>query len=581
MESRGIMATGVDRKPVSLFEIVSVSPGGKSRSTSVAGEPGAYLVTCAEMGETEVTRSSSALSLDAVLEDFPDLTSVGSGLTSITWSGDMALEYVLEAIRYVDPEHSSSAQEAMISLSKSGNISSLDSAMMTQLAVQDEVLKSWAAVDNAEIVPTWLTINGTRAFQVRWDGGHATGLMDLAVERPVITKRLLEWGFLRESYGPCSFDGHAELGYCGPGLWISDIRGDSDPGVTVMPAKHPSEAAAAIARWLHSTGRGPAFILSVCGTPGLDGETRAELDDNDYIEGEWVVSHLDEELEAHVVEHLVKLDSQTETAMTALRDATSERGKIVYEWLTLLALGDKQGVSWDEIYAAMYGQVGPPDPEELLWARSHRAEVKAREEAAAAAWAAIVADAASRGWAPPVSVPSEVLACVREAESRTFDIDLLDGDIEIHERQTDDGAIGDARSVLGIHDSAGVTVAWRAYETKAAEDPGNELALFEAYTLIQFLDDRRRRLVALRKRRDEVRSLLETARAAGWPDQWPIFYFSAWKKIGGSLASARAWAAAGWSPREVLTEGQLKCSWNAEIRGRVRTRKVPQRPAPA
>ncbi len=162
-------------------------------------------------------RSATLVDLVAAL---PQLHRVTRGVVWILSDG-LEAHGLLGALRVVDAAHEPAVPERWFAE---------PSATSPLEAFRDEddeyVDGSWGGT--LQLVPRWIRVNDERAVVARADRRAALLLLDQEGD-PVITRPAFEWGFYGESGGPCSWDGGAAAGWCGPSLWVHHRWGDLDP----------------------------------------------------------------------------------------------------------------------------------------------------------------------------------------------------------------------------------------------------------------------------------------------------------------------------------------------------------------
>jgi len=231
-------------------------------------------------------------------------------------------------------------------------------------AVQDEEILRIRAAEGFEIVPRWITINGERGFVLRGPEFAAVGLTDESESEgdfpPAITNELLSWGFYSESGGPCIWAGGAQLGWCGARLWAFKQWGDIDPDTVVAPAVDEADKPEELAGWIRAQDWELPYLLEAVGLPGLTEDDQNALWAAGDVEGPYVSSALDHELDLSVVERLCSHRPALREAVDGLQNPDSQRGRLIYTWLRQIAYGDYQSGSWNQVQAAMLGSIDPP-----------------------------------------------------------------------------------------------------------------------------------------------------------------------------------------------------------------------------
>jgi len=281
---------------------------------------------------------------------------VGVGLTEITVSQQVELHTLLGMLNVEDPEADVLNPSAW---SVDGSHSGLDTHDM---AGQDEQIRTISAADGFEIVPRWITINGERGFVVRGPGFAAVGLTepDSDWDRLDITRELLSWGFSGQSCGPCIFEGHSDLGWCGSRLWVVQSEGDLDREALVLPAPDEADLPDELAGWILRLEWEAPYLFSAVGPTGLTGEDRNTLWETQDVEGDFVSSALGEALDSEVIERLCARVPELQAAAEGLREPQSERGQLIYAWLGQIIHRTYPFGSWSEVHAAMLGLIDPP-----------------------------------------------------------------------------------------------------------------------------------------------------------------------------------------------------------------------------
>lgn len=176
----------------------------------------------------------------------------------------------------------------------------------------------------------------------------------------------------------------------------------------------------------------------------------------------------------------------------------------------------------------------------------------------------------------------------RSGEARAVAEDTVDShDVDAHDRLTlqvyaalnqsvDESQIRDielelqdfqraveARAFLGV--AGDERAQYRHARVRIAERPGDENWEADVWLAFQAAKDvpsgtseetLKRELtkaeVVQATRAQQAEHMARQAGAAGWPSQWPSSLYEIWREHGGTTKSARAWAAAGHNPAEVL-----------------------------
>lgn len=300
-----------------------------------------------------------AAGLLSALATRPDVLEVGTGLTEISTTGPVSVPDLLGLLVVADPDAPMVEAEAWTEDLDEDDEPIID---VDDCSDQDEEMTAIKTLEGMVLVPRWVTINEDRGFVLRGEGFAAVGLVDPQSDwnQPMLTADLLSWGFYGESGGPCTWDGGAELGWCGPRLWGFKRWGDIDPECAVFPAPAPDELAAVLAAWIAHLGWELPYVLAAVGMPGLDDADRDGLWSAADVEGPWVSTSLGDDHDAQVVEILCEQWPELLDAVDGLRDPDSERGRLVYAWLRQIAHGDYQSGSWNQVHAAMLGHIDPP-----------------------------------------------------------------------------------------------------------------------------------------------------------------------------------------------------------------------------
>lgn len=122
---------------------------------------------------------------------------------------------------------------------------------------------------------------------------------------------------------------------------------------------------------------------------------------------------------------------------------------------------------------------------------------------------------------------------------------------------------------------------FRRVELLTAEDPGNTAQYwYAAYDLLPSdLDGPGDAIKHVRGCQAQLAGLEDRVQAFGWPDGWDQRLLDLWVDLGGSSASAVAWANAGWSAEDVLTEPDIEGFKEETLEARVTALVVPERSA--
>lgn len=556
-----------------MYSVVHRWPDGREVERVLTRSRSSYTVTVLVDGEPtdEQPAGEAKIPLLTVLAGRPELLTVCDGVTDITIDQADLLGPLLGLLRVDSPDSEPLSGSDWRLL---GDDSPLDDEEIVQFEYGDDVISSVHAGPGLEVVSRWLRINGDRGFLVVGDGFVGVVLLDPdAWPSIVLTDTLLEWGFYGESGGPCSWDGHAELGQCGPKLWAFARTGDMDPSVWVFRAPDPDALSEEVARFIWDADWEYRYLIDAVGLPGLSEDEVALVGAARDVEGEWVASLLSADLDAQVVAHLAQWSDQLRGAMEALTEPDSARGISTYAWLRQIAHGSYQSASWNDVHAAMRGEIGPPPP--------NLAPPTMRERWAQTVRSAEAAVAAGLGYAPPVDIPEGLSEEVALAELEPYPTPDLPALIEQLTQETSLAAREHALEVLGCDPDAGVTAAWKAYERLSVDQPDREREVWDAYETILRRGQRQEHLAQAEADLAESCQQEQLLANLDWPAQWSERYAPLWLRLGGTGESAQAWARAGWTVRDVLLERQLRVPWDATVAVRVRTVDVPDKPSTA
>ena len=562
--------TGVDH--VEVFVNRRTSPVGEVVEKVLLFNGSEYVVRILVDG-SETYRSvvaPSATPLVEVLRARPDLLGVSTGMTEVEVSADLPIADLLGILIVEDPDAYPVTVDDWRDQSLASELAPLTPEDLRSWDFEDGEVEQIRTASGYEIHPRWIRVNGERGFVVVGRDFAAVGLIDGSNEKPLITETLLEWGFYGESGGPCTWDGSAEFGFCGPRLWVFNRRGDIDPVMTIWPAPENDALADSIATFVSDVDWDIPFIFAVTGTPGLSSEARSLIEGLSDVEGQWVISFLQHDLGAAVASKLSERWEGGSDIIKSLHEPESAPGRLVYAWLNQLAYGEYQAASWNDIYAAMVGQIDFPVPDQPAPTMDERfAENLVR---------AIAAIEVARGWAPRVAIPEEIEDGIARAERIHVDLVALEQQIADARANANPETLLAAHRRLGLEPPATVTTAWKAYEKASAADPTHESALNDAYQTIFRWTSREASVSSAEQALEIARARASLAKKLNWPTEWTAQFVQLWVDLGGTGASAQAWAKSGWSPREVLTAGQLQGPWNAPIPERVRATEAPLRP---
>lgn len=190
------------------------------------------------------------------------------------------------------------------------------------------------------------------------------------------------------------------------------------------------------------------------------------------------------------------------------------------------------------------------------------------------------AENALRGWAPCTPISWDEIYTVEELESASVDLAHAEHALSLAQAFVDDDqlAVDAARKALGSDPSEPRPVAWATFTRARDLQPEAEDALLQAYWTVKRARERQANILEPSQSEiDRIRARHAAAERLGWPVQWPVHLAGRWEELGGIGPSAAAWAAAGWSPHEVLTLEHFSDSWNAEVATRVVSEVVPRR----
>lgn len=339
-----------------------VQPDGTSTQYRLVATDAGSTLTIERDGQPSESRDLGPLvgGVREALALVPELLVVGTGFTDITCGSGISVHDLLGMLVVADPDVDPPSAEDWLDA---------DGHPVAELGIDvedwayDEEILGIRTDDDCEIVPRWIRIDDDRGFLVRGrEGFAAVGLLDPEREWnwPDITDELLSWRFYGESGGPCTWDGGADLGWCGPKLWAFRRRGDYEPDQLVVPAPSETEIAEAVAGWILQLDWELPYLLSAVGLPGLTKEDRAAFGEVQDSEGQDVDSRLGKELDGQVVALLCAAYPELGTAVEGLRDPESERGKLIYAWLRQMIHGPYQSGSWNQVHSALLGQIAPP-----------------------------------------------------------------------------------------------------------------------------------------------------------------------------------------------------------------------------
>lgn len=292
----------------------------------------------------------------------PELVTVGTGFTDISTDGSIDIHTLLGLLVVEDPSAEEPDVDDWLDDDGECTIPGVDAEALAYGSEQIHRIRTL----HHELIARWILIDGRRAFVLRGEQFAAVGLADEANEwdRPAMTRPLLDWSYYQESGGPCTFDGGAELGWCGAGLWAFHRWGDYEPDAWVMAAPSPLGAPGNLASIIEQLGWIRAFLISAIGFPALPTEDRHALNGLRDVEGTTVTSHLSDDLNRDVVVSLIAQKPVMEHPVAALMDPSSEYGALTYAWVNQLVHGLHPSASWGAIHAAMFGQIEMPADED-------------------------------------------------------------------------------------------------------------------------------------------------------------------------------------------------------------------------
>lgn len=193
------------------------------------------------------------------------------------------------------------------------------------------------------------------------------------------------------------------------------------------------------------------------------------------------------------------------------------------------------------------------------------------------------AEALRNGWARCVPMTYDGVQEIRRLERADHDLAgaVRAHDFAVAELHAAEDRILAARTKLQLSADESPADAWLAYQELSSANPKDELELLRAYWVIkraatmQLRDEE-----ATRERLDRVSAPYAAADRLGWPTDWLVAFARKWEELGGTGASACAWADAGWSALEVLTNESFTSPWNADVPTRVQATAVPLRSGP-
>ena len=162
--------------------------------------------------------------------------------------------------------------------------------------------------------------------------------------------------------------------------------------------------------------------------------------------------------------------------------------------------------------------------------------------------------------------PRDDLQRARSAYEKTL---VAEADREVARRA--------AAERLGVPIDSPRQAVFRRVETLAAEDPENSSDYwYAAYDLVPPLVDGPESALEVVRQTETALGALETQlRQFNWPPSWDERLCRLWVRVGGTSASAYAWASAGWSPVDVLTELEIPGFPESSLESRVTATEVP------
>ncbi|MDO5676810.1 MAG: hypothetical protein Q4G35_04800 [Propionibacteriaceae bacterium] len=549
------------------YSNLHVLPDGNTTEHLLTEDAGSLHYTVRTTGgETTTILGEAGMTLAQAVAAEPALALVGTGFTQITYDGPIALHDLLGLLVVDDPLADEQNAEGWADADGNPTTDLFD---VDEMLRADEEMSYMVAGGDHEIVTRWIMINDDRGFVLRGDGFAAVGLVDPDSDwnKPYLTEELLSWSFYGESGGPCTWDGGADYGRCGPNLWALRRWGDSDPIMLIFPAPAPEDEARAITADILELDWELPFLLSAVGVPGLSDEDRSALWGAKDVEGQEVSSYLPQELEQQVVDLLCNAYPPLREAVDSLRDPDSERGQIVYAWLRQIAHGSYQSGSWNHVYQAMLGYIEAPEDDQRAPTMAERMEDNMRRVQAVIANAQGVpleeferrTEEKRANEQLSASLSQQVTAAL--ATPHEDDVRRLQAQLDDLRQAMTKGA--ESRAFLGFEED-GESLHTRA-KARMAENPDDEAWVADVWSNFWTASgapsaedeaDLRRELEAAEgawanAREDEALKAKE-AEDAGWPAGWRASLYEVWLAHGGTMASARAWADAQYGPVDVL-----------------------------
>lgn len=527
-------------------------------------QDGDHFILVSDTGTALPTRRSLCLTTEGVdhaLQHATELLMVGVGLTDITTTRGVDTHTLL-GLLIVDAPDASEPDPELWSQDARLLADDLGVDIDEWHAFRDQICTIRVA-EGYTLVPRWIRIDEERAFVLTGPDFTSVGLLDPESDwnRPGITMGMLSWSFYRESGAPVTWDGHAELGWCGPRMWSFTRRGDIDPDELVVPAPSDEYVAQELAEWILTLGWEMGYLTSTVGLPGLTDEDRRGLNKSDWVEGDDVTSDLPAELDEAVMTAMCQRHPALQAAVDGLRNPASERGRLIYSWVRQIAHGPVQSGSWDHVHAAMLGNIEPPADDQ------HAPTMQERWANNMERASAVIREATGQPEPLPTAlIPDGLEAEVHEASRRHTSTQLRDA-IAAEERAAT--LIDDARHALGVQPGQrGLFTQVTALVEQFPEDEQRGTDLWSSYWMIRDWDSgggdagHDDYIANLRDALGKAEQSERTAGQNGWPSSWPVTLMTVWVRHGGTMRSAQAWATAGWSAADILTQPNLSDTWN-------------------
>lgn len=558
---------------------------GTSTEHVLLEEDGLLRYTVTTNGETSSKVLGEApMDLAGALASEPALIRVGTGYTDIRYDGPLPLHDLLGLLIVDEPD----ADEPDPDDWGDEDGEPRHGIDLDDLCAGDEEMTAMTAPEGFDIVSRWIMIDGERCFVLRGKDFAAVGLVDPDSDwnKPFVTDELISWGFYGESGGPCTWDGGAELGWCGSRLWVLKRWGDYEPLMYVFPAPEPDQMAEELKDWILGLDWELPYLIAAVGLPGLTPDDKEALWSAGDVEGNDVSSNLSAAMNEQVVTSLVNSYPELGEAARSLRDPHSERGQAVYGWLRQIAHGPYQSGSWNHVHQAMLGHIGPPADDQRAPTMQERWEANIRRANA------VIQEA--KGLSPG---EAEQAAAVRETHERlTEQVDeALKGlddarrrnlQARLDDMATARQAAAESREFLRAYDE-NISLHSRAME-RIAEHPDDQdwvADVWSAFWTAQSAPtageeaDLRTHLADETRARgkftaEEARTAKE-ALSAGWPSTWLPALHSIWIEQGGTVRSARAWAEAGQDPVDVLLGNPRTPAAMEDLERRLRDEEPP------